>query len=60
VDDSRALEILRTAEITANVLVLFLKAKQATQNELKFLKRSNNHQLIQKGDVNAKELKTRS
>ncbi len=56
VDGFRVLEILRNAEITAHVPVLILTAKQVTKDELKFLKRNNIHQLIQKGDVNAKEL----
>ncbi len=56
VDGFRVLEILRNAEVTAHVPVLILTAKQVTKEELKFLKRNNIHQLIQKGDVNAKEL----
>jgi len=56
VDGFRVLEILRNAEVTAHVPVLILTAKQVTKEELKSLKRNNIHQLIQKGDVNAKEL----
>lgn len=57
VDGFAVLEILRNAEITAHVPVLILTAKQITKDELKFLKRNNIHQFIQKGDVNIEELK---
>ncbi|HZW50106.1 MAG TPA: response regulator [Bacillota bacterium] len=51
IDGFRVLETLRNAEPTANIPVLILTAKQITKEELKFLKRNNIHQLIQKGDV---------
>lgn len=56
VDGFQVLKILRNAELTAHVPVLILTAKHVTKDELKFLKRNNIHQLIQKGDVNANEL----
>lgn len=56
VDGFKVLEILRNAEATANVPVLILTAKHITKEELKFLKRNNIHQLIQKGDVKYSEL----
>jgi signal transduction histidine kinase/DNA-binding response OmpR family regulator/HAMP domain-containing protein len=56
VDGFQVLGILRNAEKTAHVPVLILTAKHVTKDELKFLKRNNIHQLIQKGDVNAREL----
>ncbi len=57
VDGFHLLEMLRNAEVTAQVPVLILTAKHVTKDELKFLKRNNIHQLIQKGDVNAGELR---
>ena len=56
VDGFEVLTTLRNAEITAHVPVLILTAKQITKDELHFLKRNNIHQLIQKGDVNIREL----
>ena len=56
VDGFEMLETLRNAEPTANIPVLILTAKHITSDELKFLKRNNIHQLIQKGDVNRNEL----
>lgn len=56
VDGFRLLEILRNAEATAHVPVLILTAKHITKEELKFLKRNNVHQFIQKGDVKRLEL----
>jgi CheY-like chemotaxis protein len=50
------LKIVREAERTAQVPVLILTAKAITKDELKFLKRNNVHQLIQKGDINRAEL----
>jgi len=50
------LRTLREAEPTAHVPVLILTAKHITKEELKFLKRNNIHELIQKGDVNRNEL----
>ncbi len=56
VDGFRVLETLRNAEQTAHIPVLILTAKHITKDELKFLKRNNIHQLIQKGDVKRVEL----
>jgi signal transduction histidine kinase/CheY-like chemotaxis protein len=50
------LKTVREAERTAQVPVLILTAKAITKDELKFLKRNNVHQLIQKGDINRAEL----
>lgn len=56
VDGFQVLENLRNAESTAHIPVLILSAKHITKEELKFLKRNNIHQLIQKGDVKREEL----
>ncbi|MDP4126228.1 MAG: response regulator [Bacillota bacterium] len=56
IDGFEVLQILRNAEPTANIPVLILTAKHITKEELKLLKRNNIHQLIQKGDVNRREL----
>ena len=56
IDGFEVLEKLRNAESTAHIPVLILSAKHITKEELKFLKRNNVHQLIQKGDVNREEL----
>jgi len=56
IDGFEVLERVRNAEITANIPVLILTAKHITKNELKFLKRNNIYQLIQKGNVNRDEL----
>jgi CheY-like chemotaxis protein len=56
IDGFKILEILRNADATARVPVLILTAKQITKEELKFLKRNNIHQLIQKGDIKYEEL----
>ncbi len=56
VDGFKVLEILRNAEATAHIPVLILTAKHITKEELKFLKRNNVHQLIQKGDVKRLDL----
>jgi len=56
IDGFSVLEILRNAEATAHVPVLILTAKHITKEELKFLKRNNVHQFIQKGDVKRLEL----
>ncbi|MBN2882392.1 MAG: response regulator, partial [Clostridia bacterium] len=45
------LKVLRNEESTAHIPVLILTAKHITKEELKFLKRNNIHELIQKGDV---------
>jgi len=55
-DGFEVLETIRDAEPTAHIPVLILTAKQITKEDLKFLKRNNVHQLIQKGDVNRIEL----
>lgn len=56
IDGFEVLKVLREAEPTAHIPVLILTAKHITKEELKFLKRNNIHQLIQKGDVNRLEL----
>ena len=56
IDGFEVLRTLREAEPTAHIPVLILTAKQITKEELRFLKRNNVHQLIQKGDVNRAEL----
>lgn len=56
IDGFEVLETLRNAEPTAHIPVLVLTAKQITKADLKFLKRNNVHQLIQKGDVHREEL----
>jgi len=56
IDGFSVLESIRNAEATANIPVLILTAKHITKEDLKFLKRNNIHQLIQKGDVNRTEL----
>ncbi len=56
IDGFKVLEILRNEESTAHIPVLILTAKHITKEELKFLKRNNIHQLIQKGDVDRTRL----
>ena len=56
IDGFEVLRNLRESELTAHIPVLILTAKHITQEDLKTLKRNNVHQLIQKGDVNRKEL----
>ena len=56
VDGFEVLGNLREAERTAQVPVLILTAKHITKDELRYLKRNNVHQLIQKGDVNRIDL----
>jgi len=56
VDGFQVLKTIREAERTAHIPVLILTAKQITKEDLKFLKRNNIHQLIQKGDVKRTEL----
>ncbi len=56
IDGFEVLKTLRNAEPTAHIPVLILTAKHITKEELKFLKRNNVHQLIQKGDVNRIDL----
>ncbi|MDP4238203.1 MAG: response regulator [Bacteroidota bacterium] len=55
-DGFEVLKTIRGAESTALIPVLILTAKHITKEDLKFLKRNNVHQLIQKGDVNRTEL----
>jgi signal transduction histidine kinase/CheY-like chemotaxis protein len=56
VDGFEVLGTLRGAESTAHIPVLILTAKHITKEELRYLKRNNIHELIQKGDVNRLEL----
>jgi len=56
IDGFEVLGIIRNAELTAGIPVLVLTARQISKDELKFLKRNNIHQLVQKGDVNREEL----
>ena len=56
IDGFEVLKTLREAEPTAHIPVLILTAKHITKEELKFLKRNNVHELIQKGDVNRNDL----
>ena len=56
IDGFKVLETLRNAEATKHVPVLILTAKHITKKELRFLKRNNIHQLIQKGDVKRLEI----
>ena len=55
-DGFEVLKTIRHAEQTAHIPVLILTAKHITKDELRFLKRNNVHQLIQKGDINRLEL----
>ncbi len=57
VDGFQVLKTIREEDRTAHIPVLILTAKHITKEELKFLKRNNIHQLIQKGDVNRVDLK---
>lgn len=56
VDGFEVLKSIREEDRTASVPVLILTAKHITKEELNFLKRNNIHQLIQKGDINPKDL----
>ena len=56
IDGFEVLKSLRENDRTALIPVLILTAKHITKEELKFLKRNNVHQLIQKGDVNRDDL----
>jgi len=56
IDGFEVLKEIRNAEKTAHVPVLVLTAKHISKDDLKYLKRNNVHQLIQKGDVNRVEL----
>lgn len=55
-DGFEVLKTLREEESTAHVPVLILTAKHISKEELRFLKRNNVHQLVQKGDINRNEL----
>lgn len=56
IDGFQVLMAIRNADITAHIPVLVLTAKFITPDDLKFLKRNNVHQLIQKGAVKRQEL----
>lgn len=56
IDGFEVLKTIRDADSTAQTPVLILTAKHITKEELKFLKRNNIYQLIQKGDVNKVQL----
>lgn len=56
VDGFEVLKTIRNVDKTAHIPVLILTAKHLTNEDLKFLKRNNVHQLIQKGDVNREDL----
>lgn len=56
IDGFQVLQSIRNAEITAHIPVLILTAKYITKEDLKFLKRNNVYQLIQKGDIKRDEL----
>jgi len=55
-DGFEVLKTLREEDRTAHVPVLILTAKHITKEELRFLKRNNIHQLVQKGDINRNDL----
>ncbi len=56
IDGFEVLKTVREAERTAHIPVLILTAKHISKEELKFLKRNNIRQLIQKGAVKRDEL----
>ncbi len=56
VDGFEVLKTIRNVDKTASIPVLILTAKHLTNEDLRFLKRNNVHQLIQKGDVNREDL----
>ena len=56
IDGFQVLRMIREEERTAQIPVLILTAKQITTEELAFLKGNHIHQLIQKGDINKKDL----
>lgn len=56
IDGFEVLKTIRDEDSTAQTPVLILTAKHITKEELKFLKRNNIYQLIQKGDVNKVQL----
>ncbi len=55
-DGFQLLKAIREMKNTSEIPVLILTAKHVTKEELSFLKSNHIHQLIQKGDVNRKEL----
>jgi signal transduction histidine kinase/CheY-like chemotaxis protein/HAMP domain-containing protein len=56
VDGFEVLRVIRNEEHSKSVPVLILTAKHLTREDLAFLKGNNVHQLIQKGDVNKRDL----
>lgn len=56
VDGFQVLQAIRAQDRTARLPVLVLTAKQVTQEELGFLRGSQIHQLVQKGDVSKRDL----
>ena len=58
VDGFEVLHKIRADERTAQIPVLILTAKHVTREELAFLKGNHIHQLIQKGNINKKDLLT--
>ena len=56
IDGFEVLENMRSTPATANVPVLILTAKDLTKSDMKRLSANNIQQLVQKGDVNRKEL----
>lgn len=56
IDGFELLATIRNEDLTVGIPVLVLTAKHINKEELKFLKRNKIHQLIQKGDINRKEL----
>jgi signal transduction histidine kinase/CheY-like chemotaxis protein/HAMP domain-containing protein len=56
VDGFEVLRQVRSTERTSGLPVLILTAKQISKEELKFLKKNNIHQLIQKGNIKRADL----
>ncbi len=56
IDGFEVLKIIHESERTAHIPVLILTAKDISKDDLKYLKRNNIHQLIQKGDMKRGEL----